>query len=91
MVASPRLKLVDELEKQLDKLLSELEGSKKTKRELEGRLKKVENSLAGQKKEIERMRRKASDLSGDLDIHYRRKREEIQEKLAHLLARLESL
>ncbi len=45
----------------------------------------------GQVKELERLRRKAGDISGELDLRYRKKREEIQSRLTNVLARLESL
>lgn len=90
-MAVSRMKPLDDLEKNLDTLLKELQKSRKDRKKSEGQLKEMEAECNGQAKEIERLRRKAGDVSGKLDLQYRRKREEIQSRLTNVLARLESL
>ena len=85
------MKALEQLEKQLDALLKEVEGSRKAKVKLEERLGEMEKRLARQDREIKRLRTKADSITDDLDVRYRKKREEIQTRLATLLARLESL
>lgn len=75
----------------MDVLLKEVESSRKTKGKLEERLSDTEKRLAKQNREITRLRAKADSITDDLDVRYRKKREEIQTRLATLLARLESL
>ena len=85
------MKALEELDKQLDALLKELESARKSKGKLEERLQGMEKKLAQQEREIKRLRTKADSITDDLDVRYRKKREEIQSRLASLLARLESL
>jgi uncharacterized coiled-coil protein SlyX len=85
------MKALDQLEKQLDALLKEVESSRKAKGKLEERLSEMEKRLAKQDREITRLRSKADSITDDLDVRYRKKREEIQTRLATLLASLESL
>ncbi len=90
-MAGSRMKPLDDLEKQMDAILKELEKSRKNRKKTEDRLQEMEAEFNSQVKELERLRRKAGDISGELDLRYRKKREEIQSRLTNVLARLESL
>lgn len=85
------MKPLEDLEKQMDAILKELEKSRKNRKKTEDRLQEMEAEFNSQVKELERLRRKAGDISGELDLRYRKKREEIQSRLTNVLARLESL
>jgi len=90
-VAGSRAKPIDDLEKQVDKLLVEFRKKLKNNTGTEERLREMEAEFNRQAKELDRLRRKAAEVSGELDLQYRRKREEIQSRLASVLARLEVL
>jgi len=85
------MKPIDDLEKQVDRLLVEFRKTVASSAGYEERLKEIEAEFGQQSKEIDRLRKKAEDVSGDIDLHYRRKREEIQSRLTNVLARLEAL
>lgn len=86
-----RKKPIDDLEKQVERLLVELRKTRQSSTATEARLEEMETEFNGQARELERLRKKAEEVSGELDLQYRRKREEIQSRLAHVLARLEAL
>jgi ABC-type transporter Mla subunit MlaD len=90
-VAGSRTKPIDDLEKQVDRLLNEFRKKLKNNTGAEERLKEMEAELNRQAKELDRLRRKAAEASGELDLLYRRNREVIQSRLANVLARLEVL
>jgi len=85
------MKPIEDLEKQVGRLLQEYRRQLKNGTGAEERLKEMESEFNRQAKEVERLRKKAADVSGELDLNYRRKREEIQSRLANVLARLEAL
>ncbi len=90
-MAGSRTKPIDDLEKQVDRLLNEFRKKLKNNTGAEERLKELKAEFNRQAKELDRLRRKAAEASGELDLQYRRKREEIQSRLANVLARLEVL
>ena len=90
-MAGSRTKPIDDLEQQVDRLLAEFRKKTENTAGAEDRLKEMESEFNRQAKELDRLRRKAAEDSGELDLQYRRKREEIQSRLANVLARLESL
>ncbi len=85
------VKALDQLDKQVDGLVKELERAKKTKEKLEKRIREIEEKLSGRESEIGRLQKKASAVSGDLDETYLKQRAKIHNRLAQLLARLDSL
>ena len=90
-MAVSRMKPLEDLEKQMDAILKELQKSRKDRIKTEDQMKEMKAEFNNQVKELERLRRKAGDISGELDLKYRKKREEIQSRLTNVLARLESL
>jgi len=90
-VAGSRKKPIDDLEKQVDRLLAEYRKKLKSGTGAEKNFRELESEFNRQAKEVERLQKKAADASGELDLNYRRKREEIQSRLANVLARLEAL
>ncbi len=90
MTISP-VKALDQLEKQVDGLVKELERAKKTKEKLDNNIKEIEVKLSGRESEISRLKKKANAVSGDLDEKYLKQRTKIHNRLTQLLARLDSL
>ena len=90
MTISP-VKALDQLEKQVDGLVKELERATKTKEKLGKSIKEIEVKLSGRDSEISRLQKKASAVSGDLDEKYLKQRAKIHSRLTQLLARLDSL
>ena len=90
-MAGARIQPIDDLEKQVDLLLKDLQRTRQKRATAEESLAEIESEFTRQAKELERLRKKAEEVSGELDLQYRRKREEIQSRLANVLARLEAL
>ena len=90
-MAKSQNSLLDKLEKQTESLIAQLASIRQERIDLTEQIKELETAVEDQTAEITRMKSKIADSSKDLDIRYRRKREEIQSRLNHVLARLESL
>lgn len=90
MAISP-VKALDQLEKQVDGLVKELQKKESAKTKLENRVKELEARMSRQESEIERLRKKAGAVSENLDVVYRKQRDKIHSRLIQVLARLEPL
>ena len=90
-MAKSQSSMLDTIEKQIEGMLTELTRLRRERGELNEQISELEAAIESQSTELERMQAKISASARDLDIRYRRKREEIQSRLNHVLAKLESL
>ena len=90
MTKSPE-RALDQLEKQINGLVKEMERTTKTKEKMDKSIKDIEVKLSGRESEIGRLQKKANVVTGDLDETYLKQRAKIQNRLTQLLARLDSL
>jgi len=90
-VAPPTNKSLDLLEEQVERLIGELEKTRKERKELTRKVENLEEKAAEQAGQVDRLKKQVTAASGDLDQAYRKKRDDIRARLAHLLARLEAL
>jgi predicted nucleic acid-binding Zn-ribbon protein len=84
-------KSLDLLEERVETLLGKLGESEKARRKLADKVEVLEENATRQAGRMERLEKKVSVASEDLDANYLKKRDQIQSRINHLLARLESL
>ncbi len=90
-MAESQKAILDTIEKQVTDLLEQMQDLRRERLDQQEQIDELEGVVVKQSAEVERMRSKIEAASKDLDLRYRRKREEIQSRLNHVLARLESL
>jgi predicted nucleic acid-binding Zn-ribbon protein len=90
-VATSASKTLGLLEERVESLLRKLTESEKARRKLADKVEMLEESATRQNGQMKRLEKKVAVASEDLDANYLKKRERIQSRINHLLARLESL